>query len=85
VGLFADNGPVSNTIVADNWIAGGSYALYGGDGTATGIKVTNNVFSPQVYPNIGYYGMVAKWNTGGSGNVWSGNRTVTGQPVNLGY
>jgi hypothetical protein len=81
VGLFDDDGPVSATVVDGNWIAGGAYALYGGDTGATGIKVTNNVFATQVFPNGGYYGFVAKWNAGGAGNVWSGNRTVGGAPV----
>jgi len=81
VGLFDDDGPVSNTVVDDNWIAGGAYALYGGDAGATGIRVTNNVFSPEVFANVGYYGSVAHWNTGGTGNVFTGNRTVDGRPV----
>lgn len=29
VGLFADAGPVTNSTVVDNWIAGGAYALHG--------------------------------------------------------
>jgi hypothetical protein len=56
--------------------------LYGGDAGATNIKVTNNVFSTQFWSGCGYYGPVAHWNAGGSGNVWSNNRLSTGQPVN---
>lgn len=81
IGLFDDDGPVSNTVIDNNWIAGGAYALYGGDAGATGIRVTNNVFSPQVFLNVGYYGSVAHWNAGGAGNVFTGNRTVDGRPV----
>lgn len=73
VGLFADNGPVTNTTVDGNYIAGGSYAVYGGGSNATNIKVTNNVFSAQFWPGVGYYGPVADFNAGGSGNVWSNN------------
>ncbi|MFD0631902.1 hypothetical protein ACFQ9X_10025 [Catenulispora yoronensis] len=81
VGLFADDGPVANTTVDDNWLAGGSYAFYGGDAGAHNIKVTNNVFSTEVHPNGGYYGFVAKWNASGAGNVWSGNKTSDGHVV----
>jgi hypothetical protein len=82
VGLFPDAGPVENTTVDDNFIAGGAYALYGGADGARNIKVTNNVFSNQFWPKSGYYGPVAHWNHGGSGNVWSNNRLSTGEPVN---
>jgi hypothetical protein len=82
VGLFPDAGPVKNTTVDDNFIGGGAYALYGGDDGATNIKVTNNVFSTQYWKGCGHYGPVAHWNAGGAGNVWSGNRMSTGEPVN---
>ncbi|MFZ3474669.1 hypothetical protein ACODT4_37200 [Streptomyces sp. 2.9] len=81
LGLFADTGVVSNVIVDRNWLAGGAYALYGGGPGATGIQVTDNVFSTQYHPNSGTYGAVAAWNAGGAGNVWSGNRTSDGRPV----
>jgi hypothetical protein len=81
VGLFADTGPVSNTTVEDNWLAGGAYALYGGGPGATGIRVVGNVFSTQYWPKCGFYGPVAAWNAGGAGNVWSNNVTSDGAPV----
>jgi hypothetical protein len=81
VGLFADTGIVSNTTVDGNWIAGGAYALYGGNTGATNIKVTNNVFSTQFWPSVGYYGPVTAWNAKGAGNVWSNNVTSEGRPV----
>jgi hypothetical protein len=81
IGLFADTGVVSNSVVDGNWIAGGAYALYGGGTGATGIKVTNNVFSTQYHPNSGVYGVVAAWNAGGAGNVWSNNRMSDGRAV----
>jgi hypothetical protein len=81
VGLFPDDGPVANSTVDDNWMAGGAYAFYGGDSGSHGIVVTNNVFSLEISPNGGLYGFVAKWNAKGAGNVWSGNRTSSGQPV----
>lgn len=81
LGLFADTGVVSNVVVDDNWLAGGAYALYGGGPGATGIQVTDNVFSTQYHPHSGLYGAVAAWNAGGAGNVWRGNRMSDGRPV----
>jgi hypothetical protein len=81
VGLFPDDGPVANSTVDDNWMAGGAYAFYGGDAGAHGIVVTNNIFSTEISPNGGFYGFVAHWNAGGAGNVWSGNRTAAGAVV----
>jgi hypothetical protein len=81
LGLFADTGVVSNTIVEDNWLAGGAYAFYGGGAGATGIRVTGNVFSTQYWPKCGFYGAVTAWNAGGAGNVWSNNLTSEGAPV----
>ncbi|MFE2283475.1 hypothetical protein ACFXDJ_04790 [Streptomyces sp. NPDC059443] len=81
LGLFADTGSVSSVTVDSNWLAGGAYALYGGGPGATGIQVTDNVFSTQYHPGGGVYGPVAAWNSGGAGNVWSGNRMSDGRPV----
>ncbi|MFD3718995.1 hypothetical protein [Streptomyces sp. NPDC058674] len=81
VGLFADTGVVSSVVVDGNWLAGGAYTLYGGGPGATGIQVTDNVFSTQYHPAAGAYGPVTAWNAGGAGNVWRGNRTSDGRPV----
>jgi hypothetical protein len=74
IGLLPNTGPISDTTIVDNWIAGGAYALYGGGAGATGVVVTGNVFSTQYWSSCGIYGPVAYWNNGGSGNQWSGNR-----------
>ncbi|MEZ0090348.1 hypothetical protein [Streptacidiphilus sp. EB129] len=84
IGLFADTGVVANSVVDDNWLAGGAYALYGGNTGARGIQVTGNVFSPQYHSSCGVYGTVTAWNTGGAGNVWRNNRMQDGTPVNPG-
>ncbi|MFF4689769.1 hypothetical protein [Streptomyces sp. NPDC001307] len=81
IGLFADTGVVRNVTVDHNWIAGGAYALYGGDKGATGIQVTDNVFSTQYHPASGGYGVVAHWNASGAGNVWRNNRMSDGRPI----
>jgi len=75
IGLFADDGPVSNTTVDNNLIAGGAYCIYpGGGSTSSNIVITNNHFSTLYWANCGVYGPDATsyWHTG-SGNVWSGN------------
>lgn len=81
IGLYADVAPVTHTTVDDNWLAGGSYAFYGGGKDASHIKVTDNVFSTEYHPNCGAYGPVAAWNFSGEGNVWSGNRMSSGKTV----
>ncbi|MEU3466125.1 hypothetical protein ABZ721_40105 [Streptomyces sp. NPDC006733] len=82
VGLYDDTGAVLQTTVEDNWLAGGSYALYGGGPGAKGIQIINNIFSSQYHRSSGHYGTVAHWNAGGAGNVWRGNRMSDGTPVN---
>ncbi|WP_436531152.1 hypothetical protein [Actinoplanes sp. HUAS TT8] len=78
VGLYADNGPVRNTTVQDNWMAGGAYVLYGGAKGSSNVKILDNVFSTQFHANGGIYGFATAWDASGSGNVWSGNRTSKG-------
>jgi hypothetical protein len=81
VGLYADDGPVRNTTVQDNWLAGGAYVLYGGAKGATNVKILDNVFSTQFHPKGGIYGFATAWDNGGSGNVWRNNRTSSGAVV----
>lgn len=81
VGLLPNTGVISNTTVEDNWLAGGSYALYGGGAGAYDVVVKGNVFSMQYTSQCGYYGPVSYWNNGGSGNVWSGNEFSNGVAI----
>lgn len=78
IGLLPNMGPVQDTTVEDNWLAGGSYALYAGGPQASNVVVTGNVFSTEVAKFSGYYGVVADWNAAGKGNVWSNNRYSSG-------
>jgi hypothetical protein len=71
--IAPDCGHQNEVTVDDNRLAGGAYALYGGDNTATNIVVTNNGFSTALYPNCGIYGTDAYWHAGNAGNVWTGN------------
>ncbi|MEU6864691.1 hypothetical protein ABZ924_15640 [Streptomyces sp. NPDC046876] len=81
IGLFADTGTVSSVTVDRNWLAGGAYALYAGGPGATNIQITDNVFSTEYHAAAGAYGHATAWNAGGAGNVWRGNRTTGGRPV----
>lgn len=81
IGLLPNTGPISNTTISDNWLAGGGYTIYGGGTGASGVVVTGNIFSTTYASGCGYYGPVAYWNTGGSGNQWTGNRLTTGAQV----
>ena len=62
IGLFQDFSTVSNVTVNDNFLAGGAYTLYGGEGSqgqSSNIKITNNQFSTMYFPKGGAYGPVA--------------------------
>jgi hypothetical protein len=67
---------VANKIVANNLIAGGGYAIYGGaahSDPTSDIVIENNEFGQLYYPLGGLYGPVAYFDPTGAGNVWSGN------------
>ncbi|MBR7835224.1 hypothetical protein KDL01_18265 [Actinospica durhamensis] len=81
IGLLPNTGPISNTTISDNWLAGGGYTVYGGGSGATGVVVTGNIFSTVYAGSCGFYGPVAYWNAGGSGNQWSNNKLTTGTQV----
>lgn len=84
VGLLPNTGPIADTSVEDNWLAGGSYALYAGGARASDVVVIGNVFSTQITKYSGYYGVVADWNAEGKGNVWSDNRYSDGAVIGIG-
>jgi hypothetical protein len=80
IGLYHDAGIQINVTVADNFIAGGSYALYPGGGPSSrNVHIIGNVFSSMYWPNCGFYGPVATpyWHFG-QGNTWSGNTWADG-------
>jgi hypothetical protein len=85
IGLFQDYGVVANVTVNHNLLAGGSYSLYGGEGSqgqSSNIKVTNNQFSTMYFKNGGAYGPVAYFDNQAPGNTWSGNTwSNTGKTV----
>lgn len=68
--------PVANKTVEGNFLAGGSYTIYGGtapSNTTSNIVIKNNRFGQQYYPTSGEYGPIAYFNPTSSGNSWSGN------------
>jgi len=68
--------PVANKTVTGNLLAGGGYVIYGGSSlgnTTTNMVIKNNDFGQAYYPKSGYYGPAAYFNSGGTGNAWTGN------------
>ncbi len=87
IGLYPDNGPVTDITIKDNYLAGGAYALYGGGSGAARMIVSGNIFAAEYWPQCGFYGVIAHWNPTGVGNRWTGNTygdgTAIGAPSEL--
>ncbi|MGH3227140.1 MAG: hypothetical protein ACRDOA_00935, partial [Streptosporangiaceae bacterium] len=67
---------VSNKTIENNFLAGGGYSIYGGDGhtnPTSNIVIKNNRFGQQYYAKGGQFGAVAYYNPAGTGNSWTGN------------
>jgi Right handed beta helix region len=70
------NAPVANKTIENNFLAGGSYSIYGGNSlgnTISNIVIEGNRFGQLYYSLGGQYGPDAYFATTGTGNVWSGN------------
>ena len=76
IGLFQDFGVVANVTIAGNLLAGGGYAIYGGEG-AKGrpfhIVITGNRISTKFFRHGGQWGPGAYFSRHASGDVWSDN------------
>jgi hypothetical protein len=76
---------VANKTIENNFLAGGGYSIYGGDGQnnpTSKIVITGNRFGQNYYAKGGQFGAVAYYNPAGTGNVWSGNSwDTTGQAI----
>lgn len=55
--LGGANDTLTNVLVDNNLMAGGSYTVYLGAGTMTNVKATDNVFSTRYHPHVGQYGI----------------------------
>jgi hypothetical protein len=80
VRIGQDFGSQTNVTIEDNLLAGGGYAIYGGDegddnvSPATDIRVLDNRLSSLYFSHCGYYGWIVDFNTPpGAGDVASGN------------
>ena len=76
-----------NVIARSNLMAGGGWTLYGGadrngkgGGSATGVRIEDNIFSRAHFPHVGSFGAVTYWPSGQS-NVWRANRDDRGRAV----
>ena len=77
---------VANKTIEDNFLAGGSYTIYGGDSLGNSISdilFEGNRFGQLYYTQGGQYGPIAYFTaTGTGGNIWSGNFwDTTGQAI----
>jgi hypothetical protein len=67
---------VSNKTIENNFLAGGGYSIYGGDGQSnptSKIIITGNRFGQQYFTKGGQFGAVAYYNPAGTGSTWTGN------------
>jgi hypothetical protein len=78
--LFGDFSVVHNVVIQNNLLtSGGGYCTYGGSVPgkayphANHIQYIGNQFSTAANAQCGRYGVVADYNPGEPGNVWSGN------------
>jgi hypothetical protein len=85
ISIYQDFGRAYDVTIEGNYLAGGCYALYAGQGRfglSSNIKVVRNVFSRSLFKKGGYYGPVAKYDAKGPGNVFRDNIWAeTGKPV----
>jgi hypothetical protein len=79
--LFTEFGPNHNVLVQDNFLAGGGYTCYCGDGKsdnagqpapASNVSFVANVFSEKYFPTVGAFGPGRAYNPAGGGQ-WTTN------------
>lgn len=84
ISLFQDWGVNRDIRIESNYLAGGGYTFYGGDGSKgqpTQIVFRDNIFGRDIWPKSGYWGPVTSWVRGAPGNVWADNRYADGTVV----
>lgn len=77
--IKADFGPISDLVFDGNYVGGGAWTVYAGDGygsgipDASGVKVTNNSFTTAYFAKGGAFGPITNTGSGVtvSGNVWA--------------
>lgn len=87
IALFQDFGVARNALITGNYLAGGGYTVYGGEGkhgTSSNIRIENNTFGKDVFPKVGEWGPIAHFDPNGPGNTFTGNVFAdTKAPVSL--
>jgi len=78
--------PVANKTVQGNFLAGGGYSVYAGDGPSgnptSHIVITGNRIGQQYYAKGGQFGAGAYYDPAGTGNTWTANTwDTTGQAI----
>ena len=77
--------PVADKTVTGNFLAGGDYPLYAGNGwndPTSNITITGNRFGQQFFPQSGEFGPTADYDPTGTGNTWTANIwDTTGQDL----
>jgi hypothetical protein len=81
--LYGDFGTPANSTFDDNLVRGGSYSIYGGISSSTGIHITNNrIARSSQFPKGGIWGPFGYCFPSAPGAIFSGNVwDDTGQPV----
>jgi hypothetical protein len=67
---------VANKTIENNFLAGGGYSIYGGDGQnnpTSNIIITGNRFGQQYYAKGGQFGAIAYYNPAATGSTWTAN------------
>lgn len=86
IALYSQNGPVINTTIDGNWLAGSGHIMWAGGYPADcsgspgvhDVKITNNRFSTKYHPDGGSFSAVVGWCPAAPGNVWSENLWIDG-------
>ena len=68
-------GQSAHVLISGNLLAGGGYAVYGGE-PVQGVEFSDNRFSTRFFPRSGRFGVSAYWAE--RGNRWSDNRWMDG-------
>ena len=87
ISLFYNFGPIKNVLVEQNYVSGAGYTVYGGGpkgqdtSQVSNVKVRNNVFGKDFWPNGGRWGPITNWDGTAPGNEWTNNRWTDGSLV----
>lgn len=75
IALFEETGSVVDCLVEGNYLDGGGYTMYAGNGSnpPSDVRVQNNLWGQSFYPRGGFNGSGTAWAAGAPGAVWSGN------------